>query len=83
MSEPTITERALALYKPPFQFQSGYIFDADHQVVADDHESKVDALRVRGWGRIQYLENPRELQDEVGRMIAIALTEFWNKGIKE
>jgi hypothetical protein len=83
MTELTITERALAIYKPPFYFLAGYIFDSDHQPVADDYESKFGALRVRGWGKIQYLENPEKLQDEVGNLIAIALTEFWNKHLKE
>ncbi|MEN1480001.1 hypothetical protein, partial [Pseudomonas aeruginosa] len=30
----------------------------------------------RGWGRIVYMENPEELQDEFGAMLAEALTEY-------
>lgn len=81
MSE--INSRALAIYKPPFRFDRyGYIWDADNHMVADNHiEKDADgaALRVRGWGRISYLEDAEQLQDEVGRMIAQALTEYWER----
>jgi hypothetical protein len=72
-------EAAIALYKPPFKFEHGYIFDAEHQMVADDDnvESHV-AARVRGWGRIGYMPDAAQLQDEVGRVIADALTAYWN-----
>ncbi|MDB5822229.1 MAG: hypothetical protein JWR21_933 [Herminiimonas sp.] len=76
MSETT--KQALALYKPPFRFEHGYIFDAEHMMVADDQGQDV-ALRVRGWGRISYLPDAEALQDEVGRLIAEALTEYWNR----
>lgn len=71
---------ALALYKAPFSFEHGYIFDADRHMVADDNdvESHV-AARVRGWGRIGYMPEAAKLQDEVGAIIAEALTDFWNK----
>ncbi|HCJ29158.1 MAG TPA: hypothetical protein DHV63_07680 [Pseudomonas sp.] len=81
MSE--ITSRALALYKPPFRFDRyGYIWDAEDNMVADNHiEAEADgaALRVRGWGRISYLKNPEQLQDEIGRIMAQALTEYWER----
>jgi hypothetical protein len=66
--------RALKLYRPPFRFEHGYIFDAANEVVAD---SRVQILRVRGWGRISYLPEPERLQDAVGSMIAEALTSYW------
>lgn len=76
-----LKQRALALYKPPFHRVHGYIFDADHRMVADDAAAKNEdaALRVRGWGRIQYLEDAEALQDAAGDMIAEALTEYWQR----
>lgn len=74
--------RAIDLYTPPFRFEFGYIWDAKGQMVADNHvpdESEGAALRVRGWGRISYLEDPEALQDEVGNIIAAAMTEHWQR----
>lgn len=73
---------ALALYRPPFRFTHGYIYDATNQMVADQDgfEGAVEthiAARVRGWGRIGYLPDAAALQDEVGQVIADALTAFW------
>lgn len=76
-----LRDKALALYKPPFYFRLGYIFDADNRMVADDYEDGA-CLRARGWGRIQYLPNPEQLQDTVGELIAEALTEFWERAQK-
>ncbi|WP_240465437.1 hypothetical protein [Pseudomonas aeruginosa] len=45
-------------------------------MVADNHVDGDQVLRVRGWGRIVYMENPEELQDEFGAMLAEALTEY-------
>lgn len=76
---------ALALYKPPFKFRMGYIHDAGGHMVADQdgfgEGSKVFdtiAARVRGWGRIGYMPDPEALQDEVGAVIADALTAYWS-----
>lgn len=75
--------RAISLYKPPFKFDFGYIWDADGQMVADQKLNEDgQILRVRGWGRISYLENPEALQDEVGEIIAIALSDYWNRNIE-
>lgn len=75
---------AMALYKPPFKFRMGYIHDAGGHMVADQdgfgEGSKVFdsiAARVRGWGRIGYLPDAEALQDEVGAVIADALTAYW------
>lgn len=87
----TITQTALELYKAPFSFYCGYIHDADGKTVADDgaigdkpDEIKTEngIVRVRGWGHIQKLKTDygnSDIQDEVGRLIAVALTEFWEK----
>jgi hypothetical protein len=73
---------ALALYEPPFRFNSGYVFDAKGRMVADQGGFKGSVethviARVRGWGRIGYLPDPEALQDEVGAVLAEALTAFW------
>ena len=93
MTEPkTIERRALDAYYPPFRYDArgGYIWDAMGEMVADNHElehpSLVDSLvlknatlRVRGWGRLSYLEEPAKLQDAIGEHIARALTEYWRR----
>jgi hypothetical protein len=73
---------ALALYRPPFRFLHGYIYDAAGHIVADQDgfEGKVAgsiAARVRGWGRISYMPDPEALQDEVGAILVEALNKFW------
>ena len=80
---------ALALYRPPFKFRGGYIHDAGGHMVADQdgfgEGSKVFdsiAARVRGWGRIGYMPDPEALQDEVGAIIADALTAYWSEAIR-
>jgi hypothetical protein len=73
---------ALALYKPPFKFDRGYIFDADSNIASDDGDMTGNlnvAARVRGWGRIQSKPEAADLQDAVGELIAQALTEFWER----
>lgn len=73
-----LTKKALSICKPPFEFKHGYIFDSDGHMVAD-HPLEEGILRIRGWGRIQYMGNPEQLQDEIGKLIAQAMTEFWEK----
>lgn len=75
---------AMAIYTPPFKYQHGYIFDAQQHMVADngpicDGPSVEGAVasRVRGWGRIGYMPNAAELQDEVGQMMADALNAHY------
>lgn len=75
-----IRKRAIDLYKPPFVFYRGYIHDAEGNMVSDDEVDDTDGLhRIRGWGRIQKFEDAENLQDEVGHIIAEALTEYWNR----
>lgn len=77
MSEE-LRKRVLALYKPPFSYHCGYIHDGEGNMVSDLPTGTI-ATRVRGWGRIGYMENPGELQDMVGEMIAEALNQYWDK----
>lgn len=81
MTDKSLRQRAIDLYKPPFRYdqRGGYIWDAENQMVADNHTDPKDdaALRVRGWGRIGYLDDPEALQDEVGAVLAEALTAYW------
>jgi hypothetical protein len=79
--EPTradLRERAFRLYRGPFRYEQGYVWDADNEMVADDRvEGAIPVGRVRGWGRVSYLPEPKELQDAVGDLIAEALTAHW------
>jgi hypothetical protein len=79
--------QALACYKPPFRFQTGYIFDAENRMVADvpEKDAILAILRVRGWGRLQYRTDcdPEALQDMIGILIAEALTQFWERERQE
>lgn len=73
----TLNSRALLLYKPPFTYLNGYVYDADLRMVSDNDGGDADPVRVRGWGRISYLPDAEALQDEVGAIIARALTAYW------
>ena len=85
-----IRRAALDIYTPPFRCEHGYVRDANNETVADDAGEEmvgVIAARIRGWGRIQYMDNPEgraaALQDEVGEIVAQALNEHWAaNGIK-
>jgi len=77
---PTVDMRAeaLNLYVSPFRYKHGFIWDANENMVGDQ-PGQDTALRIRGWGRIGYMQNAERLQDAVGEIIAEALTEFWEK----
>lgn len=83
--KPKATETdVLALYKSPFRYAgTGYIHDAEGSVVSDQGDFEelhnLFAARIRGWGRVQYLNNvcPFDLQDRCGEVFAKALTEYW------
>lgn len=81
--DDSIMSAAFNIYKPPFESgPAGYIFDATGRMVADQAGGdcgKGAALRVRGWGRISYMDNPASLQDAIGEHIAEAMTQYWNK----
>lgn len=75
---------AMAMYTPPFTYECGYIFDSQHLMVSDNgpvgSSTSVKgavAARVRGWGRLTYLPNGAELQDEIGQMMADALNTMY------
>lgn len=79
-----IRQAALDLYVPPFRLDHGYIRDSNGQVVADDGSGTAVgtiATRIRGWGRIQYMDKPEQraeaLQDEVGHIVVEALNAYW------
>lgn len=76
---PEMRTAALALYKGPFRYSRGYIYDAGGEMVLDDGGVEDRIVRVRGWGRISYLPTPELLQDAVGVLIAEALTKFWQE----
>lgn len=77
MSTPEIKKAAFTLYEAPFRYEHGYIFDAKGQMVSDDGDVGDSVARVRGWGRIGYLPDGAKLQDEIGKIMAEALTEYW------
>ncbi len=73
-----LRERAFKLYRAPFRFEHGYVWDAKNEMVADDYvEGAIPVGRIRGWGRVSYLPEPQELQDAVGELMAEALTKLW------
>lgn len=72
-----IRQRALNLYKPPFRYEHGFIFDSTNQVAADDPDERGAAGRVRGWGRIQKMPDAEKLQDEFGSVIVDALDMYY------
>lgn len=77
-----IRARALALYQAPFRYDKmgGYIWDSANEMVADKAGlGAVQVARIRGWGRIGYMEDPDKLQDAVGELIAEALTKLWQE----
>lgn len=87
----TISRRdaAMALYTPPFKHLYGYIYDSKGLMVADSGDvegpKSVEAAvasRVRGWGRIGYMPDAKALQDEVGVMMAEALTLYYTTHMK-
>ena len=85
--DPELKKAALSLYTPPFRYDSlgGYIVDHSGLMVSDQNgEDPTNFIaRVRGWGRIRYIEehDPEKVQDTLGEMIAEALNQYWG-GIK-
>ena len=71
---------ALGVYKPPFRYdkRGGYIWDAGDKMVSDEVTRRAkEVTMLRGWGNIKYLDNPINVHDAVGELIALALTQFW------
>jgi len=64
-----------AEFKAPFTFDGiAYIWDSQSNMAADMHHGTV---RARGWGRIQYLREPR------GGEEANALMDEWEAWVAE
>lgn len=80
--QQVVAERdALSAYTPPFHYECGYIFDANQNMAADSSEESA-IIRIRGWGRLQYMDNAAELQDTIGAHIAQALTDYWTAHVR-
>lgn len=81
MTDKELREISKELYKPPFKYINGYIFDSESHVMLD--KGGCDSIaRIRGWGRIQYIEadgDAGKLQDTVGHLIAELLTKYWGE----
>lgn len=56
-------------------------YDSYGQSIMDKECQKV--ADVRGWGRIQYLDNPECRQDEIGEFIAKAINSRLSEGEDE
>jgi hypothetical protein len=81
-----LRDRARKLFRTPFKYAGGYIWDDDGEMLADNHvgfDAPGATLRVRGWGRLGYIaKSPKEaaaLQDAYGELIAEALTAHFRK----
>ncbi len=55
-----------------YDYDSQMILDADNKHICD----------IRGWGWIQYNDDPEDLQDKMGEFIAEAINEKVLRGIK-
>ena len=73
----------MSLYKPPFKYEHGFIFDSNDHIFADDGPTGMLLARIRGWGYIQHAGGTtvtaEAIQDELGQVVADALTEFWDR----
>ncbi|MCK9461445.1 MAG: hypothetical protein M0R80_17580 [Proteobacteria bacterium] len=63
--EKEIKIREIIIAPIRFDKEGGSFWDSKNNMIAD----------LRGWGRIQYLPNPEQTQDEIGYFIADAITE--------
>lgn len=77
-----LRQRAFDSCAAPFERVHGYIFDANGNTISDDTAEGI-VTRMRGWGRLHYLDKPEELQDAIGDLIVEALNEFWEKHAKK
>ena len=66
-----IRKQAIESIKGKVHYDSGteYILDSEDNLI----------LEVRGFGRLQYLENGLLVQDEVGRLVSEAINEKLNR----
>jgi hypothetical protein len=59
------------LIKFPVKLEHGYIYDADGNMIT----------QIRGWGRLQYLENGEAKQDTIGQFVTDAINEKLTHGL--
>lgn len=82
-----LRDRALKLYEAPFKLDHGYVWDAKGEMFADSvNGARIDPVvvaQVRGWGHIQKLEDPENLQDMVCELIVEALNDKWAGKIEQ
>ena len=80
-------QECFKLYSPPFNYHRGYIWDSKGEMVCDDGGAVDSIARIRGWGRLQYIQDgefePEELQDCVGELVAEALTKLWTEELSD
>ena len=57
------------LIKAPVKFQHGYINDSEGNMIT----------QIRGWGRLQYLPDAEQKQDDIGEFVAEAINEKLNR----
>lgn len=86
---PELRKIGLDFYKGPFHFDSmgGYVWARGNrdtngnQMFADLDQASERCARIRGWGALSYLKDVdcEALQDEIGRMFAEAITEYWDR----
>ena len=76
-----LKKKAISMYKPPFSFSRGYIFDSEGTMFSDDGGSGDRVARIRGWGHIGGEKdfNPENIQDALGEMFAEALNAYWEE----
>lgn len=48
-------------------------YDPMGQMILDDDKNLI--CDIRGWGRIQYMDEPEKIQDFIGKTIAVAINE--------
>ena len=82
---PDITpkQKALQILKPPFKLINGFIVDSakpNQNIVADDGEVELGTVaRLRGWGRLSYMDDGEQVQDAIGEVIAEALNQYFER----
>lgn len=79
--------KVLSIFKPPFSFSIGNIYDCTGRIVADHYtDDEPGALiRMRGWGRLTgkgggmglSSDEAYEIQCAAGQMFAEAFNAYW------
>lgn len=78
-------KRLMAYYQPPFKAEFGFIKDSSGRPTSDMGGAEGLAVneiaRVRGYGFLSYKKGTQSLLRTMGKIIAEALTEYWQKDI--